>query len=131
MDLREGPDANFYEITVLTDMLLAIGISLVSIYGIFFDWAHHGAMPETPVLVGVPLASLSTIGLVIGFARNRSHSKRIAALTLACSLTIPCWTILSVGKGKWNIILAMLIGPGILLAALSSIKLMQLRDAPR
>ncbi len=131
MDLREGPDANFYEITVLADMLLAIGISLVSIFGIFFDWTRHGAVPETPVLVGVPLALLSTTGLIIGFARNRSHSKRIAVLTLACSLMIPCWTILSVGKGKWNIILAMLIGPGILLAALSSIKLMQLRDAPR
>jgi hypothetical protein len=35
MDLREGPDANFYEITILADMLLAIAISLVSIYGFF------------------------------------------------------------------------------------------------
>jgi hypothetical protein len=41
MDLREGPDANFYEITVLADMLLAIGVSLVSIFGIFFDWTRH------------------------------------------------------------------------------------------
>jgi len=131
LDLREGPDANFYEIAVLADMLLAIGVSLVSIYGIYFDWAHHGAALRTPTNFGVALALISSIGLIIGFARNRSSRKRIAAVTLACSLMIPCWTVLSVGIGKWNIVLTMLICPGILLAVLSCVKLKQLQEASR
>ena len=126
MDLREGPDANFFESIVLIAMMLGIAVSLVSIYGLAFDWAHHGTLPHPAILVGVPLALLSTIGLVVGFAKNRSHRKGIVALTLACSVVLPCVTILC--ATTWNVVVVMMMIPGILLATLCSVKLTQLRN---
>ena len=128
-DLREGPDADTYEIAVLVDMLLAVSVSLVSIYGIYFDWTHHHATLRTPTGFGIALALLSSIGLIIGFASNRSPRKRVAALTLVCSLVIPAWVVLTVGIERWNAVLTMLVGPGILLAVLSCVKLKQMHFA--
>ena len=127
MNLLQGPDANTYEIAAFVTMLESILVSAVAIYATIFSWLIIGGWSRGVILT--PFVVVSAIGLVIAFAQRRSRRPQIAALTILCALVIPCCTLLS--AAKLDFVVLALIGPGLLLSALSIVKLIQLRHAPR
>jgi hypothetical protein len=126
MNLLYGPDANFYRLVAFVTMLLAIGVTAISIFSFVFGRVTVGVLPRPVELIGTSLACLSAIGLVIGFAQSKSHRMQIAVLTLCCAAIIPCFTLYV--AATWNVMVFLLSVPGLFLSVLSLVIQLRKRE---